>query len=269
MYYRAMTNTLDRSPARPPSFIELAGHPVRWRLLRELSGSDLRVRELGDRVHAPQNVVSYHLAKLRAARLVTARRSSADGRDAYYSIDLAKCGELIAESGAALHPGLALERPRRVPGAVARPLKVLFVCTGNSARSQMAEALLTHAAGAAVEATSAGSHPKPLHPNTIRVLAAHGIDVSNRQPRHLDEFSAARFDFVITLCDRVREVCPEFPGHPRVMHWSLADPAADGASDDETYAAFEQLAQELEKRIAFLIELLNSTTTDSKGQSHG
>ncbi len=238
-----------------PPFLELAGHPIRWGLLRELACSDLRVRELGALVGAPQNVVSYHLGKLRAAKMVRARRSSADGRDAYYSADLGRCRELLAESAAALHPGLSFERAPLQPSAL-HTTRVLFACTGNSARSQMAEALFAHQADIPVRAVSGGSHPKPLHPNAVRVLDARGIDISGWASKRLSEFAGAPFEYVVTLCDRVREVCPEFPGHPRVIHWSLADPAIEGRSDDETYPAFEELAGELESRLPFLTELI-------------
>src|SRR5215469_5863958 len=118
----------------PPGFLQLAGHPVRWRLLRELARSDRQVRELTGLTGHPQPLVSYHLGRLRAARLVTARRSSADGRDAYYTVDLARCGELLAAAGGALHP--ALGPGGRPPAAPAAPGRVLFLCTGNGARSQ-------------------------------------------------------------------------------------------------------------------------------------
>src|SRR2546429_4473667 len=95
-----------------PGFLQLAGHPVRWRLLRELARSDRQVRELTSLTGQPQPLVSYHLGRLRAAQLVSARRSSADGRDAYYTVDLARCGELLAAAGGALHPALGPGQPQ-------------------------------------------------------------------------------------------------------------------------------------------------------------
>ena len=101
----------------PPAFLQLAGHPLRWRLLGDLARSDRTVRELTGLVEQPQNLVSYHLGKLRDARLVSARRSSADRRDAYYTVDLTRLGELLAATGGALHPGLRLTPPPpTVPG---------------------------------------------------------------------------------------------------------------------------------------------------------
>ena len=91
---------------------------------------------------------------------------------------------------------------------------MLFLCTGNSARSQIAEALAEQLSGGAVSAASAGSHPKPLHPNAVRVMRERGIDLAGRRSKHLGEFAGQRFDYVISLCDRVREVCPEFPAGP-------------------------------------------------------
>lgn len=210
----------------------------------------------------PQNLVSYHLARLRAERVVSSRRSSADGRDSYYVLDLGRCSELLAGAGAALHPGLRLAPPStRITGQRERRqrTRVLFLCTGNSARSQIAEALVEHLAGGAIEARSAGSHPKPLHPNAVRVMREHGIDIDGRRSKHLSEFATERFDYVISLCDRVREVCPEFPDHPDLIHWSVPDPAREGNNDEASYPAFRRTAVELAARIPFLIELIEAT----------
>jgi ArsR family transcriptional regulator, arsenate/arsenite/antimonite-responsive transcriptional repressor / arsenate reductase (thioredoxin) len=239
----------------PPSFVRLAGHPLRWRLMGELARSDRRVRELVSLVSRPQNLVSYHLGRLRADRLVAASRSSFDARDAYYRLDLANCADALAAAGLALHPGLRLSPE---PAAeVAGPCRVLFLCTGNSARSPAAEALLRRQTGQ-VEVVSAGSHPKALHPNAARVLRTYGIDVAGRAPQHLSAVERQRFDYVITLCDRVREVCPEFPGDAEQIHWSIPDPAASGGTDRDTYPAFERMAADLETRIGFLLAMIGA-----------
>jgi protein-tyrosine-phosphatase/DNA-binding transcriptional ArsR family regulator len=248
----------------PPEFVRLAAHPLRWRLLRELVQSDRAVRELTELVDEPQNLVSYHLRLLRDGGLVTARRSSADGRDSYYAIELGQCRAQIQATGRALHPGLWLAPvpPPSVGRPTSRP-RVLFLCTGNSSRSQIAEALLAQASGGAVEAASAGSKPKPVHANAVRVMRKRGIDISQNRSKHLDEFVAQRFDVVITLCDRVREVCPEFPRHPRVAHWSIPDPALAGSTNRASYPAFERTALELETRIEFLRQQLHTGATRS------
>jgi protein-tyrosine-phosphatase len=246
--------------ASPPSFLRLAADPVRWRLLRELALSDRRVSELSALVGEPHNLVSYHLGQLRSAGLVSSRRSQADGRDAYYILDLTRCRDRLAESGGTLHPGLRLSA---LPGAGRaatrgrrRRARVLFLCTGNSARSQIAQALVQRLAGGAVQAFSAGSHPKPLHPNTVRVMSARGIDLSRRRSKPISRFTDRQFDYVVSLCDRVREVCPEFPEHPRMIHWSIPDPAREGDNDEQTLPAFERTANELAERIPFLLELI-------------
>ena len=256
----------------PPEFARLVAHPLRWRLLHELIWSDRAVWELTERLHKPQNLVSYHLRQLRDGGLVTARRSAADGRDAYYAIDLASCEQQLRATGEALHPALVLPATASTAGTARRPdrRRVLFLCTGNSARSQMAEALATRLSGRRLEAASAGSHPKPLHPNAVRVMRKRGIDISGNRTKHLDEFMSQRFDAVITLCDRVREVCPEYPSQPAFVHWSMPDPAQAGATDRASYPAFEQTAAELETRIRYLAPLLaeQSSTNTTRRSSH-
>jgi protein-tyrosine-phosphatase/DNA-binding transcriptional ArsR family regulator len=241
--------------------LRLASDPLRWELLAELSFSDRRVGELCSLVGRKQSLVSYHLGQLRGAGLVSRRRSSADGRDSYYVLDLARCREMIGASGQALHPGLELSTPPadrdRHRGEAAT--RVLFLCTGNSARSQMAEALVEELAGGSVEARSAGSHPKPLHPNAVRAMREHGLDLQGRRSKHLSEFSGESFDYVVSLCDRVREVCPEFPGHPDTIHWSIPDPGREGKDDDESYPAFQRTAAELATRVPFLLDLIEYT----------
>ena len=243
-------------------FVRLAAHPLRWRLLRELADSDYRVRELAARVDQPQNLVSYHLRLLRVGGLVTATRSSLDGRDSYYHLHLDRCADGLAESGAALHPALRRDpAPPSVGQRLSRRVAVLFVCTGNSARSPIAEALLRHHGAGRVTVTSAGSRPRPrLHPNTIRVLReAFGIDVSGQHPRHLDTLAGRRFDHVITLCDRAREVCPEFGPHARKVHWSIPDPATAGDTDQASYPSFQRTAGDIDDRIRHLLPVLATT----------
>jgi protein-tyrosine-phosphatase/DNA-binding transcriptional ArsR family regulator len=239
-------------PLAPPAFARMAADPLRWQLLRELARSDRQVRELVALAGQPQNLVSYHLGQLRASGLVGARRSSFDGRHTYYHLDLARCAQALAAAGASLHPGLRSDPA--LPAFAGRGpdrCTVLFLCTGNSARSQAAEALARARSAGRVLAFSAGSNPKPLHPNAVRVMASRGIDLASHQPKHVRMFTAQRLDYVITLCDRVREVCPEFPGHPGYLHWSIADPAASVGSHEDTYPAFEAMAAELETRIGF------------------
>jgi protein-tyrosine-phosphatase/DNA-binding transcriptional ArsR family regulator len=252
-----------------PAFVRLAAHPLRWQLLTALAGGDYRVRELVTLVGQPQNLISYHLRLLRAGELVTATRSSFDGRDSYYHLDLDRCAAALGETGAALHPALRQDATSPIlPVGQQRavPIAVLFVCTGNSARSPIAEALLRHHTAGSVTVTSAGSRPKPhLHPNTMRVLReGFGIDITGQQPRHLDSLAGQRsgdqpITHVITLCDKAREACPEFPRHPRRIHWSIPDPAMASDTDQGSYSAFQHTAADIDTRIRHLLPVLAST----------
>jgi ArsR family transcriptional regulator, arsenate/arsenite/antimonite-responsive transcriptional repressor / arsenate reductase (thioredoxin) len=240
-----------------PLLMRMAAHPLRWALLTELAASDRRVRELVAAVGEPQNLVSYHLRLLRSAGLVTVRRSNFDGRDSYYHLDLARCGTAFAEAATALHPALAPTAGAAGGGAV------LFLCTGNSARSPMAEALLRHRGGGRVDVASAGSHPKPEpHPNAVRVMREqYGIDLSDHRTTALTAVADRHFDYVITLCDKVREV-PRDHGTATTVHWSLPDPPAAGPTDEASYPEFRRVAEELDVRSRFLLPLLVSRSAD-------
>jgi len=245
-------------------FVRLAAHPLRWRLLTELADSDYRVRELVTLVGEPQNLVSYHLRLLRDGELVIATRSSFDGRDSYYHLDLDRCADALADTGATLHPTLRPESLPRIPRVDLRRsprVSVLFVCTGNSARSPIAEALLRHRTGGQVQVASAGSRPKPrIHLNAVRVLHDEfGIDITGQRPRHLDTLSGRRFDYVVSLCDKAREACPDFPDDSRRVHWSIPDPAAAGDTDETTYPAFQHSATDIDTRIRHLLPVLTAT----------
>ncbi|GAA0330930.1 ArsR family transcriptional regulator [Actinoallomurus spadix] len=246
-----------------PAFVRLAAHPLRWRLLTELATGDLRVRELTALVAAPQNLVSYHLRVLRDGGLVTATRSSFDGRDSYYRLDLARCAQALAGTGAALHPALrCVPTPPVSPAGRRRRSRpaVLFLCTGNSARSPIAEALLRHHLADDLFVTSAGSRPRSeTHPQAVQVLRErYGIDIAGRRPRHLDTLRGHRFDYVITLCDKVREVCPEFGDHTRRIHWSVPDPAATGRTE-HGHDSFARAAADIDTRIRYLLPVLAQT----------
>lgn len=254
-----MTSRHPHPDVAPPAFLQLVGHPLRWRLLSELARSDRVVYELTELIGEPQNLVSYHLGKLRDGGLVSARRSAADRRDAYYTADLARIGAGLSATGGALHPAIRLTPPSREIARLSAAT-ILFLCTGNSARSQMAEVLVKARSGGVIEAVSAGSHPKPLHPNAVRVMRKdYGIDLSGHVSKQLGVFAGQHFDWVISLCDRVREVCPDFPGHPEVIHWSIPNPVT-GESDRATYKLFQQTAAELAGRIDFLLAGLSERT---------
>ncbi len=136
------------------------------------------------------------------------------------------------------------------------PLRILVLCTGNSARSQIAEALLTTKSRGRFLAASAGSRPAArVNPFAVEVLAEAGIDWRGRTPRGMDGLDREHWDFVITVCDRAKESCPYFPGHPVLAHWGMPDPAEVEGSDDAKRAAFRDTFVTLSRRIDLLLAL--------------
>ena len=127
--------------------------------------------------------------------------------------------------------------------------RVLILCTGNSARSQMAEGLLRHMAGDRFEVFSAGTIATFVRPQAIAVMAELGIDISNHRSKALDEYLSTPFDYVITVCDNAREHCPIFPGRVERIHWSIDDPAFAGNTDEERLAAFRRARDELGQKL--------------------
>jgi arsenate reductase len=134
-----------------------------------------------------------------------------------------------------------------------KPIRVLFLCTGNSARSIIAEALLKHMGGPAFEVYSAGTHPKGLNPFTEQVLRQDGSDPSAFHSKGLQEFAGQSFDYVITVCDQAQEECPVLPNDTQRIHWSFADPAAVQGSDLVKLAAFQETLRGMRQRISLFI----------------
>ena len=127
--------------------------------------------------------------------------------------------------------------------------RVLILCTGNSARSQMAEGLLRHLGGGRYEVFSAGTKPVGVNPLAIETMRDIGIDISKQRSKSVAEFAGQQFAAVITVCDSAAEHCPVFPGAPARVHWSLPDPAAISGTHEEKLAAFRRVRDELERRI--------------------
>lgn len=244
-----------------PDFLKLLAHEVRWQILTQLARSDYRGLELVQRLKLPQNLISYHLRQLALHHLVSEHRSAADGRDIYYSLNLDLLRERYVAAATILHPalgGFSSSSQQGKPLPLHAPVRVLFLCTENRARSQMAEGLLRHLAGETVEVASAGSEPSTVHPYAVQVLAQMGIDISQHRSKHLDAFRDQAFDAVITVCDRMREGCPTFPGEHEPIHWSLSDPIAlEGVSEHERYAEFERIAQQLLTRLRHFLTRLS------------
>jgi arsenate reductase len=135
-------------------------------------------------------------------------------------------------------------------------LRVLFLCTGNSARSQMAEAVLRQMSHGDIEVESAGSDPESqIHPMAREALAKIGVDVGHQHPKSWNQFLGQTFDYVITVCDRSAERCPVFPGDPERIHWSFDDPAAVLGSSEHCQRAFDQVASQLVHRVRIWLAL--------------
>lgn len=127
--------------------------------------------------------------------------------------------------------------------------RVLILCTGNSARSQMAEGLLRHDGGQQFEVLSAGTKPSHVRPEAIKVMGELGIDISGHRSKSVDEFAGQEFDYVITVCDSVKEQCPIFPGKTKRIHWSFDDPASAEGDEDARHAVFRRVRDEIRERL--------------------
>lgn len=220
-----------------PAVLKLLADDLRWQIAGELRWTDRTVGELVGRLGAPQNLVSYHLGLLRAAGLVRAHRSDADGRATYYALDAAALETALS--------GLTRQLGDRLSVT-----SVAFVCTHNQARSQMAEGWLRQLAGAAIRVRSAGVDPRPLHPLAVAVMAEAGVDISGQQPKGLETLLDDPPELVITVCDRAREACPPALG-ARQLHWSIPSPAE--APEPERLDAFRRTRDALRERVARLV----------------
>jgi protein-tyrosine-phosphatase len=238
---------------QPPPVLKLLAHELRWQMLQWLAVGDYRVNELVELVGQPMNLVSYHLKLLRQDHVVDTRRSEADGRDVYYRLDVDRLDSMYREAGMALHPSLGNSSEAVDP--VSERRRVLILCTHNSARSQMAEAWLRHLSRGAIEVHSAGSHPSHVHPDAIKTMADFGIDIGGQQAKHFNEFEGQSFDFVITVCDKAREVCPTFPVEQGELHWGYADPTLIEDAVDRA-VTFLEMANSMKSRIQHFLARL-------------
>lgn len=265
-----MSLLLGTAAALPETarFFRLLADETRLFIVRLLALSDLRAGEIGQATHLPSNAVSYHLKQLRALGLLSDHRSAADARDVYYHLDVDRLLLLYTTGGDSLYPGMAAMRAaangqaQANEGAgddAAAPLRVLFLCTHNSARSQLAEGILRMMGGDQVEAFSAGSEPTEVDSDALATLHEMGIDPTPQHAKSLAQFAEQRFDYIITVCDRVRDVCPVFPGDPMQTHWSFADPAVI-VEPERRRQAFRQVAVELQTRIRYLLLLPHPRT---------
>jgi arsenate reductase (thioredoxin) len=135
-----------------------------------------------------------------------------------------------------------------------KPIRVLILCTGNSARSQMAEGLLRHLAGDRFEVASAGVSPTQVRSEAITAMREIGIDVSHHRSKSVDEFAGQQFDYVITVCDNANEHCPVFPGNTQRIHWSFDDPAKASGDEEARLAVFRRVRDEILHRLRVFVK---------------
>ncbi len=136
--------------------------------------------------------------------------------------------------------------------------KVLFLCTGNSCRSQMAEGLLRSRAGDLFDVASAGTRPAGLNPLAVRAMAEIGIDISSQKSKHVDSLAEQQFTYVITVCDNAREACPTFPATTQTLHWSFEDPADAQGADEERMKVFTRVRNEIDEKVGEFVRARNS-----------
>jgi ArsR family transcriptional regulator, arsenate/arsenite/antimonite-responsive transcriptional repressor / arsenate reductase (thioredoxin) len=245
-----MTNQSSAS-----SMLKLLADDTRWQLIAELRRSDLQAGELGTLLKLPQNLVSYHLGMLRQAGLVQAHRSDADARAVYYSLDLAALGAGYA------HIGAAMQLPYSRNPATQTAATVFFLCTQNSARSQMAEGWLRHLSSGRIPVRSAGIAPQALHPLALQVMAEAGVDIGYQQAKGLDALADVIPNVVVTVCDLAREQCPEWSDSVNQLHWSIPDPVRIQGDPETQAQTFRAVRDDLRQRVEGLLALLPDLTS--------
>jgi ArsR family transcriptional regulator len=252
----------DPTPAL--QLLKLLADETRWRLLNELRQSDRQVGELVAQLGLPQNLVSYHLGMLRQAGFVRVHRSAADGRALYYELNLAALQRAHRQIAADLllpadeSPGASSVANAPYPNYG----PIVFLCTGNSIRSQIAEAWLRHLSGGQIVARSAGVDPHDIHPHTLGVMAEVGIDTHGQWSKGLEALKTldtlAPY-VVVTVCDNAREECRYYITDlsPAItIHWSVADPQDIADQFDTPIAAFRATRDHIRERVIGLMDLL-------------
>jgi ArsR family transcriptional regulator len=229
--------------------LKLLADDTRWRLVGALRHSDRQAVELATELNLPQNLLSYHLGLLRQAGLVQAHRSDADARATYYGLDLAALRRAHQRLGLSL----------ALPGGAASALPsepVVFLCTHNSARSQMAEGWLRTLSAGHVPSRSAGTHPGRLHPLAVEAMREVGVDIGYQHSKGMETLAGIEARVAVTVCDLAREECNPVAFSPLQLHWSIADPAQVQGSRAEQLAAFRATRDQLRTRVEGLLAAL-------------
>lgn len=237
----------------PTSLTAILQDPARRQLVAALVLNDVRLADLAAEAALPQAEVAALLEPLCAAGVLIDRPSDANPQDVYYHLALDALRSVYQAAGAPVPTELdPVEEARERSPERGQAPRVLFLCTRNSARSQLAEGITRLLSKGQVDVFSAGTQPGVLHPMAIDVLTSLNVDVSRQHSKHLEMFLGQSFDYVITVCDNAGETCPVFPGAKRTIHWSIPDPA--GVEDAaERQRAFRQVAMELQNRIRYLL----------------
>lgn len=235
--------------------LKLLADDTRWRLISALRRSDYQVGELVGLLKLPQNLVSYHLGILRQAGLVYMRRSDADARAIYYSL------ELVALQHGYQQIGTSMQLVASPPPSALPPLTVVFLCTANSARSQIAEAWLRYLSGGRVPVRSAGTDPSTLHPLTVQVMAESGVDIGYQQAKDISALGGIVPDVTVTVCDLAREQCDDGLDALNRLHWSVIDPLHVKGDTDAQIQAFRNVRDHLRLRVEALLALLPTLAT--------
>ncbi|WP_096787790.1 metalloregulator ArsR/SmtB family transcription factor [Rhodobacter sp. CZR27] len=237
------------------------GHPGRLAIVRLLlrhAPRAVRPTEIAATLGMKPNTLSHHLSELETAGLIGSAR---EGRSLFYSVRLPALAALIAYLGHDCgrgRPDLMPRVPREMD--MDRPFNVLFICSGNSARSIFAEAILRSLGGTRFRAFSAGTRPNSrLNPFALEVLERNGLDTSSLRSKHVAEFEgpeAPRMDFVFTVCEQAAsDECAPWPGQPLTAHWGMSDPAKAEGTDAEKGLAFAKAFGELHRRISAFTQL--------------
>jgi ArsR family transcriptional regulator, arsenate/arsenite/antimonite-responsive transcriptional repressor / arsenate reductase (thioredoxin) len=249
-------NTMKETQPAPVALevLKLFADDTRWRIIGELRHSDRQVGELVGRLSLPQNLVSYHLGLLRQVGLVQVHRSDADARVLYYGLDMTAVQAAYHRIGASLalpQPTAPSQQPRSI---------VVFLCTENSARSQIAEGWLRQLSQGRIPVRSAGTQPSTLHPLAVRAMAEVGVDIGYQQAKGLDAVSREHPDIVVTVCDRAREACAPCIEAPIQLHWSIPDPVHAARRGSDPMEMFRTVRDQLRVRIEGLLAALPTLT---------
>jgi ArsR family transcriptional regulator len=250
MTQRHPQGAANGSTADALQILKLLADSRRWQLLTELRLSDRQVGELVARTGLPQNLVSYHLGLLRQAGFVQVHRSDADGRAVYYGLDSAALQAAQQQIAAGLHLAPA------AASSALPALRVVFLCTGNSVRSQMAEGWLRHLSQGRLAVQSAGTRPRQVDPRAVRAMVEAGVDISQQRSKGLDMLAPPPPDIVVTVCDNAREECTPALAAPVQLHWSIPNPKRLLADIGDEQVVARMLRDQVRERVAGLLALL-------------